>query len=177
MYLYHGTKTEFDQFDVSYWGSGEAGTIRACWFTDNFEGARNHACYKNRNAGQPRVLRCKLSDKAVLADFGKMLSDQPELAAMLNKHLPVSISTLIPNGRYWHSLSRPKYYKDTYGKTHFIGKEGVLVEEQIELFRRCGIHGVHDWEGEWTDAYLKGSTTVIFDVSVIEIEEVMLIEP
>lgn len=47
--LFHGTRQKFDNFDTRFKGTGEVGDIAACWFTDNFAGARNHALYKNLN--------------------------------------------------------------------------------------------------------------------------------
>ncbi|STS86266.1 Uncharacterised protein [Klebsiella variicola] len=52
MQLFHGTRQRFEKFDVSFMGTGEAGEIPACWFTDNFKGARHHALRVNRNPGR-----------------------------------------------------------------------------------------------------------------------------
>lgn len=54
MELFHGSRARFTEFDTSFKGTGEAGTIDAIWFTDNFSGARNHARYKCRN-GAPHL--------------------------------------------------------------------------------------------------------------------------
>lgn len=166
MELFHGTRARFTQFDTSFKGTGEAGDIDAIWFTDNYAGARNHACYKNRNDGSPLVYRCKLSDSALLADYSKPLSEQPRVAELLLRHLPVGISTSLPKGREWYGLTQPHYVKSK-GKMLYIGNRGLSSEESIELYRLCGLHGVYDWEGAWTDSYLKGPSIVIFDVSVL----------
>jgi hypothetical protein len=42
MEIFHGTRQRFSNFDTSYKGTGESGDIDACWFADNFEGARHH---------------------------------------------------------------------------------------------------------------------------------------
>lgn len=50
----------------------------------------------------------------------------------------------------------------------YTGNRGVNSEESIELFKTCGLHGVYDWEGVWTDSYLHGPSIIIFDLSVLD---------
>ncbi|MFS7253213.1 hypothetical protein AB6869_21845 [Rahnella rivi] len=171
--LFHGTRQRFTQFDTSFKGTAEAGgDIDACWFTDNFEGARNHALLQNRNAGAPLVYRCELTPGALIADHSKPLSKQPAIAERLRQYAPVGISSSLGHGRGWHVLKMPVY--QTYqGKTIFQKHESFSGNEAIALYRTCGIHGVYDWEGESTDSYLRGTVTVIFDLSVLAIREVI----
>ncbi|TQI77306.1 hypothetical protein FHU10_5294 [Serratia fonticola] len=167
MELFHGSRARFTQFDTSFKGTGEAGSIDAIWFTNNYAGARNHARYKCRNEGTPLVYRCSLSANALLADQSKPLSEQPRVAELLLRHLPVGISSSLSHGRDWHGLVQP-YYKKMRGKTYYLGNQGVTSEYAIELYRACGLHGVYDWEGAWTDSYLHGPSIIIFDLSVLE---------
>lgn len=167
MELFHGSRARFTQFDTSFKGTGESGSIDAIWFTDNYTGARNHACNQNRNEGSPLVYRCRLSERALLVDHSKTLNEQPRVAELLLRHLPVGISTSLSQGREWYGLTQPHYLK---GKDGIIydGNKGVTSEKAIELYRACGLHGVYDWERPWTDSYLKGPSIIIFDVSVLE---------
>lgn len=169
--LFHGTRQRFAKFDTSFKGTGEAGKIDACWFTDNFEGAKNHAILKNRHVTPPLVYRCELSSEVLLADYSIPLSEQPHILKLLNQHLPVSISTSLGRGKDW-DLNHP-CYQSHRGRTILTGTRGLDSDEIIKLFKTCGVHGVHDWEGIFTDAYLKGTTTVIFDVSVLIIKEII----
>ncbi|HBR3924051.1 TPA: hypothetical protein L9T71_005242 [Klebsiella pneumoniae] len=73
MQLFHGTRQRFEKFDVSFMGTGEAGEIPACWFTDNFKGARHHALRVNHNPGQALVYQCGLKPGAIIADYSKPL--------------------------------------------------------------------------------------------------------
>ncbi|OAT16016.1 hypothetical protein M977_04666 [Buttiauxella gaviniae ATCC 51604] len=50
-----------------------------------------------------------------------------------------------------------------------MGNRHVDSDEMIRLYLNCGIQGVYDWEGMFTDSYLHGTTTVIFDTSVVDI--------
>lgn len=172
MQLFHGTRQRFDKFDVSFQGTGEAGDIAACWFTDNMKGASNHAMLKNRNPGPPLVYRCELTDTAIIANHRQSLDEQPEIAARLLKNLPVSISSQLRSGRDWHHLHEPLYtvYK---GKVLCTGNRYIESDEMIRLYKQCGIHGVYDWEGMFTDGYLHGTTTVIFDFCSLEIKEII----
>jgi hypothetical protein len=174
--LFHGSRRRFAQFDTSFRGTGEAGDIDACWFTDNFNGARNHALFKNRNSSAPLVYRCELTPGALIADHTKPLAKQPRIAELLRLYAPVGISCSLVNGPEWHALKMPLY--QTYqGKTIFHKHEGLCSEEAISLYRSCGIQGVHEWEGPSTDSYLRGTTTVIFDCSVLLIRDVFEITP
>lgn len=170
MELFHGSRARFTHFDTSFKGTGEAGSIEAIWFTDNYKGASNHAWYKNRNEGTPLVYRCRLSERALLADYSKPLSEQPRVAELLLRHLPVGISTSLSQGSEWYGLTQPYYENVKKGKRGFFrnGNIGVSSEEAIELFRACGLHGVYDWERSMTDSYLHGPSIIIFDVSVLE---------
>ncbi|WP_337049811.1 hypothetical protein [Serratia fonticola] len=167
MELFHGSRARFTEFDTSFKGTGEAGTIDAIWFTNNYAGARNHARYKCRNEGSPLVYRCTLSERALLADFSKPLSEQPRVAELLHRNLPVGISTSLSLGRKWYGLAQP-HYQNFKGKMLYTGNRGVNSEESIELFISCGLHGVYDWEGAWTDSYLHGPSIIIFDLSVLD---------
>ncbi|CAM8681367.1 MULTISPECIES: hypothetical protein [Leclercia] len=172
MQLFHGTRQRFDRFDVSVRGTGEAGSINACWFTDNFKGACNHALLKNRNPGNPLVYRCTLKKGCVIANHRQLLSEQPDIASRLRTGLPVSISSQLGRGLDWHALNEPRY---TYRKGSLIyeGNRHVEPAELISLYMSCGIQGVYDWEGIFTDSYLHGTTTVIFDTDVLDIREVI----
>lgn len=171
MEIFHGTRQRFDRFDTSYKGTGEAGTVDGCWFTDSFIGARRHALYKNRNVGEPLVYRCELTPKVILADHSKLLIDQPVIAELLRQHWPVALSSML-TGTIWHALERP-FYEKFRGRTEYRG--GVLIpqEEMIGLYASCGIHGVYDWEWPDTDAYLEGKTTLLFNFSELVIREVI----
>lgn len=171
--LFHGSRQRFEQFDTRFKGTGEAGGIDACWFTDNFIGARYHAIYKNRNHGQPLVYRCELSTSALLADHSISLSEQPLIEMLLRDFLPVSISESFPAGRDWHSFSQPCYVKDRKGRIVRMGSVCLECDEIISLYKQCGIHGVYDWEGIFTDGYLHGTTTIIFNFSELRIREVV----
>lgn len=170
MELFHGTRKRFKSFDLSFKGTGEAGKIDGFWFTDNFIGARNHALFQNRNHEPALVYRCSLESYAVIADHSKPLAQQPEVAARLYSGLPVSIS--LKESIDWHCFSEPVYQK-RQGKILYVDNRGLSDDEQILIYKRCGIHGVYDWEGMFTDAYLHGTTTVIFDSSVLQIEEII----
>lgn len=167
MELFHGSRARFTEFNTSFKGTGEAGTIDAIWFTDNFAGARNHARYRCRNEGSPLVYRCKLAERALLAEFGKPLSEQPRVAELLHRHLPVGISTSLSQGREWSALAQPQY-QYFKGRILYTGDRGVNSEECIELLKSCGLHGVYNWEGVWTDHYLHGPSIIIFDLSVLD---------
>ncbi len=160
-------------FDASFKGTAEAGgDIDACWFMDNFEGARNHALLQNRNPGAPLVYRCELTPGALIADYSKPLTEQPAIAERLRRYAPVGLSCSLGNGPRWHTLKMP-FYQTYQGKTIFHKHKGLSSNEAIALYRICGIHGVYDWEDAWTDSYLLGTVTVIFDFSVLVIREVI----
>lgn len=167
MELFHGSRARFTQFDTSFKGTGEAGKIDAIWFTDNYGGARNHACDRCRGEGTPLVYRCNLSANALLADFSKPLSEQPQVAELLLSNLPVGISSSLTTGRHWWGLKHPVYEKRK-GGTLYTGEQGVPEEDTVALYKACGLHGVYNWEGAWTDSYLKGPSIVIFDLTVLE---------
>ncbi|HHX7168995.1 TPA: hypothetical protein ACVG64_002024 [Enterobacter hormaechei] len=168
MQLFHGTRQRFDKFDVAYKGTGESENIAACWFTDNFKGASNHALFKNRNPGLPLVYRCELKAGAIIADHSLPLAAQPDIAARLRDGLPVSISSQLSEGRDWHALCEPQYR--TYrGRMLYVGNRHIDSDEMIRLYLDCGVQGVYDWEGMFTDSYLHGTTTVIFDTSAVGI--------
>lgn len=171
MQLFHGTRQRFDKFDVAYRGTGEAGSIAACWFTDNFKGASNHALLKNRNHGQPLVYRCALKEGTVIANHRKPLSEQPDIAARLKVGLPVSISSQLSKDMEWHALKEP-HYTNNRGKLFCQGNRHVDSDEMIRLYLQCGIQGIYDWEGMYTDSYLHGTTTVIFDTNAVDILDV-----
>jgi len=170
--LFHGTRQRFAQFDAAFKGTGESGDIDACWFTDNFNGARSHALYKNRNPGAPLVYRCELMPEALIADHSKPLAKQPAIAERLRRYTSVGLSCSLGEGADWHALIMP-FYQTYQGKIFFNGHRGLSSNEVIALYLSCGIHGVYDWEGAWTDGYLQGTTTVIFDFSVLVIREVI----
>lgn len=172
MELFHGTRQRFAQFDAAFKGTGESGDIDACWFTDNFNGARSHALYKNRNPGAPLVYRCELMPEALIADHSKPLAKQPAIAERLRRYTSVGLSCSLGEGADWHALKMP-FYQTYQGKIFFNGHRGLSSNEVIALYLSCGIHGVYDWEGAWTDGYLQGTTTVIFDFSVLVIREVI----
>lgn len=174
MELFHGTRQHFDKFDVSFKGTGEAGSIDACWFTDNLEGASRHALYKNRNAGAPLVYRCELASHSLIANHREPLSQQPEISDRLLRYLPISISCNLNDGRDWHLLSEPVYEKSNR-RIDYIGNDAIVDQEQINLYKRCGLHGVYDWEGIFTAGYLKGTTTIIFNFSCLEIKEIIAV--
>ncbi|MFK0372221.1 hypothetical protein ACIQT3_18905 [Enterobacter sichuanensis] len=171
--LFHGTRQRFDSFDAAFKGTGEAGTIDACWFTDNFKGAKNHAVLKNRNSSQPLVYRCELTENALLADHSIPLSEQPQIDSLIRSSFPVSISESIKAGCDWHCFSRPHYQMDRKGKIVHMGPAGLDCDEVISLYKQCGIHGVYDWEGMFTDGYLHGTTIIMFDFSELRIREVI----
>lgn len=175
MQLFHGTRQQFDKFDVAFKGTGEAGDIAACWFTDNFKGASNHALLKNRNPGAPLVYRCKLKEGSIIANHNLSLEEQPDIAARLRVCLPVSISSQLGKGRDWHVLNEPLYTRHK-GKMSYSGNRHVDSHELIRLYLSCGIQGVYDWEGIFTDSYLHGTTTVIFDVDTLDIQEVVKVQ-
>lgn len=64
-------------------------------------------------------------------------------------------------------------YESFRGKTRYKGIRHLDGDKLINLYKSCGIHGVYDWEGYFTDSYLHGSTTIIFDFSELEIVEVI----
>lgn len=168
MQLFHGSRQRFDKFDIAFKGTGEAGNIAACWFTDNFKGASNHAILKNRNPGQPLVYRCELKTGTVIANHRQPLGDQPDIAERLKYGLPVSISSQLGDDKDWHALSEPQY-RNYRGNMLYLGNRHIDSEELIRLYLSCGIQGVYDWEGMFTDNYLHGTTTVIFDTSAVTI--------
>ncbi len=170
--LFHGTRQRFETFDASFKGTGESGDIDTCWFTDNFNGARSHALYKNRNPGAPLVYRCELLPGALIADHSKPLAAQPAIAERLRRYTPVGLSCSLGDGPDWHALKMP-FYQTYQGKIIFSGHRGIFGDDIIAIYRSCGIHGVYDWEGAWTDGYLQGTTTVLFDFSVLVIREVI----
>lgn len=174
MEIFHGTRQLFDKFDYSYKGTGESGDIDACWFADNFEGAKNHALYKNRNKGQPLVYRCELSSRAVIANHRKPLSEQNEIRDSLLKVLPVSLSTTIKPGCEWFKLASP-CYREVEGRLRYFSQDSYPVTESelISYYSISGIHGVYDWEGIFTDAYIRGTTIIIFDFSCLTIKEII----
>ena len=174
MEIFHGTRQRFDHFDTSFKGTGEAGSVDGCWFTDNFIGARRHALYKNRNVGSPLVYRCELTPQVILADHSKALVDQPVIAALLKKHWPVALTCSL-NGTLWHALDVPVYEKFK-GKTEYRGCGVISREELLGLYAACGIHGVYDWESPDTDAYLAGKTTLLFDFTELIIKEVIEVD-
>lgn len=134
MELFHGTRQRFTQFDATFKGTGESGDIDACWFTDNFNGARSHALYKNRNPGAPLVYRCELTPEALIADHSRPLAEQPAIAERLRQYAPVGISSSLGHGRGWHALKMPVY--QTYqGKTIFQKHESLSGNEAIALLR------------------------------------------
>ncbi|HCM9673919.1 TPA: hypothetical protein N5O16_004179 [Enterobacter roggenkampii] len=171
--LFHGSRQYFDNFDTAFKGTGEAGTIDACWFTDNFKGAKNHAVLKNRNSSPPLVYRCELTSKALLADHSIPLSEQPHISDLIRSFFPVSISESIKPGRDWHCFSQPHYQITREGKTVHMGSVGLDSDEIISLYKKCGIHGVYDWEGIFTDGYLQGTTIIMFNFSELRIREVI----
>ncbi|CAH3748452.1 hypothetical protein ACNQ05_23915 [Enterobacter cloacae complex sp.6701062] len=160
MQLFHGTRQRFDKFDVAYKGTGESGNIAASWFTDNFKGASNHALLKNRNPGLPLVYRCELKAGAIIANHRQPLTEQPEIVDRFKSGLPVDIE--FGNGLNRFVLKKPCYTKYK-GKMVYSGHTPVETDELIRLYLTCGIQGVYDWEGEFTDSYLHGTTTVIFE--------------
>ncbi|MBD8165431.1 hypothetical protein [Erwinia persicina] len=170
--IFHGTRQRFDRFDVSFKGTGEAGDIDACWFTDNFEGAKNHALLKNRHAGDPLVYRCLLSTKSIIVDHRKPLIEQPEIFKRIDHHLPVMLSTSLVGRPNQDGLVEP-VYESFRGKILYRGIRHLDEKKLIKLYKSCGIHGVYDWEGIFTDTYLHGTTTIIFDFSELEIVEVI----
>lgn len=166
MQLFHGTRKRFENFDVAYRGTGESGDIAACWFTDNFKGASIHALLKNRNPGAARVYRCELKEGAIIADHSRPLTEQPDIAACLKSRLPLSIQ--FGTDRNWFALNEPLYARYR-GRTTYAGNSPVDTSELIRLYLACGIQGVYDWEREFTDSYLHGITTVIFDTTAVTI--------
>ena len=153
MEIFHGTRQRFETFDTSFKGTGESGNIDACWFTDNFKGAKSHARGWNRNAGTPLVYRCELTSDAILADYSRPLAEQPAIAERLRRYLPVAISTSIRDGREWYALKTPDY-RTVDKKPFYFGGQGIYENALLELYRSCGIHGVYDWERPVTDPYL-----------------------
>lgn len=172
MMIYHGSRVLFDEFDVAFKGTGESGDIGACWFADNFEGAKNHALYRNRNDGEARVYCCEVSERAVIVDHHKPLSEQPIAAELLMKNLPVAISCSLGNGYDWYSFTYPRF-KDRNG--YYIERSYLSDNELIALYKNCGLHGVDDWEGCFTDAYIKGRTIIVFDFSILTIKEIITV--
>ncbi|MGJ4270192.1 hypothetical protein ACP716_26500 [Klebsiella pneumoniae] len=172
MQLFHGTRQRFEKFDVSFMGTGEAGEIPACWFTDNFKGARHHALRVNHNPGQALVYQCGLKPGAIIADYSKPLIEQPAVYDRLIAGLPVIISSNLSTGRDWHLLNSP-YYGNHKGRVWYQGIRGKGDATIINLFRKCGIHGVHDWELHTTDAHYQGPTIVIFNTEVLEIQDIV----
>jgi hypothetical protein len=65
MKLSRDTKATFDTFSIEYPGSGEAGDIRAVWFTGNVTGARNHS-WRTKQQGPKRVYECELKPETVV---------------------------------------------------------------------------------------------------------------
>lgn len=166
MQLFHGSRERFEQFDVAYKGTGESGNIAACWFTDNFKGASNHALLKNRNPGLPLVYRCELKAGAIIASYRQPLAEQPDIVERFTSGLPGNIEFGAGLNRF--VLKKPEYtnYK---GRMVYSRHTPVETDELIRLYLACGIQGVYDWEGEFTDSYLHGTTTVIFDTSAVGI--------
>ncbi|WP_367144350.1 hypothetical protein [Pantoea stewartii] len=184
MVLFHGTRKRFDNFDVSFKGTGESGTVDACWFTHNFDGAKNHALFKNRNEGKPIVYRCEVTPEALIADPRISLNEQPHIAEKLYRHLPVAFSCELEKGFHWHPPAGAVYRKKkdtnfTKGKTYLAskdtleGKMGMGGNDLICLYKACGIHGVYYWEGVWTDPFYRGPTTIIFDFACLKITDII----
>ena len=117
---------------------------------------------------KPLVYRCELKAGAIIANHRLPLAEQPDLAARLRDGLPVIISSQLSKGRDWHALCEPQYR--TYrGSMLYVGNRNVDSDEMIRLYLNCGIQGVYHWEGMFTDRYLHGTTTVIFDTSAVGI--------
>ncbi|WP_455865333.1 hypothetical protein [Pantoea agglomerans] len=170
--IFHGTRQRFDCFDVTFKGTGEAGNIDACWFTDSFIGAKNHALFKNRNPGVPLVYRCELSSKSIILDHREPLIKQPEIFERLKRYLPLGVSTSL-DGRLGYESFKEPFYEPYKGKMLCNRHRRFEDDEVIQLYKSCGIHGIHDWEGIYTDTYLHGTTTVLFDFTELKMLEII----
>lgn len=177
MEIFHGTRHRFEQFDLSYIGTGELkpqSAKNAGWFTESFVGAKHHAIYRVRSDKQPLVYRCELTSKAVILDSRRPLSEQPELQKLLYKNLPVSITASFDHNRNWSSIYQPLYKKSDKNKIHLDSTPLEIPEnDAINMYKSCGIHGVYDWEGPCTDAHMHGLTILMFDFSELKILEVI----
>lgn len=159
MKLFHGTKATFDTFSVEYPGSGEAGTIRAVWFANNFTAARNHA-WRVDGCGPKWVYECELTPDAVLMKANIPLSQQPAIQKRLIKNLPICISV------------QPHYdflFSDYFRFNKTITEQHLQDDHEISLLRQAGIDAVYDYERGYQDAYLHGATTVVLTPEKIRI--------
>lgn len=177
MEIFHGTRHRFEQFDLSYIGTGELSpksAINACWFTESFVGAKHHAIYRVRADKQPLVYRCELTSKAVILDSRRPLSEQPELQKLLFKNLPVSLTASLDHNRNWSSIYQPIYKKTDKNETYLYSPPLKIPEnDAIDMYKSCGIHGVYDWEGQFTEEYMHGLTILMFNFSELKILEVI----
>lgn len=121
----------------------------------------------------PLVYRCELSPQALLADYSIPLSEQPRIAELLSLNFPVAVSSTLESGRDWHALRYPFYVKLKSGKSFFYGYNCLDKNKIIEMYKVCGIHGIYDWEGNFTDGYLRGTTTIMFEFSELIITDVI----
>lgn len=118
------------------------------------------------------VYRCLLSSKSVIVDLSKPLIEQPEILDRITRKLPVMLGTSLVDRPYSKDLIEP-VYEILRGKTQFTGFRNLDQDQVINLYKSCGVHGINNWEGYWTDGYFSGPTTILFDFSELKIIEVI----
>ncbi|MFP2517059.1 hypothetical protein [Buttiauxella agrestis] len=157
MILYHGSRAKFDCFNTAFIGTGEGTQLQAFWFTDNFEGAANHAWMISRsNRHIPSVYTCEFPDHLPIVSLGIPLSEQPQILVLLRDNLPVPLSlSLQPNNSRWEWE-----LKSAFNEMANRPPEDHDLTEL--LFTRCGIAGAHHWQGDCRYSRYQGRCTVIF---------------
>ncbi|HHR6499800.1 TPA: hypothetical protein ACS8CD_000288 [Providencia alcalifaciens] len=165
MKIYHGTKATFQTFDTNFAGTGEAGDIPAIWFTDNYKGAYNHAL-KTRQDGIPKVFECTLDESTIILNTQIPIVEQPIVYENILKYFPVIISTNINSNTKSNDLFSSYFDINNKFGHRYVRDTSTLLNKYL---KQANIHAIYDYEQEWTDLYLHGTTTVVFDIQKINI--------
>lgn len=165
MYLFHGTKADFDEFDLTKVRTGENSGAAAdigLYFTDNPVGAYNHS-WRVNNGVEEFVYVCKLASDAVVINRQEAPISQPPNVLQLWESLPVCHSVHIQNQDWFWRLFRDSCaFPD---EESFNSCENL----RIKLLQDAGFSAISDFEGVFTDSYLHGQTVLLLDTSKIRI--------
>ncbi|WP_017891090.1 hypothetical protein [Serratia sp. S4] len=162
MRLFHGTRAAFTAFSIEYPGTGEAGEIRAVWFTEQLSGAQNHSA-RTKQPGHRRVYECELHPETLVLLADTPLTQQPVVMERLRTVLPVSISV---HGFYDELFCD---YFNYLGVENTVAGDRFKKQRELDLLRSAGIDAIYDYERGGQDNYQHGATTVVLAPEKIRI--------
>lgn len=169
---FHGTKaSHFESFEIGKLGSGEgAHSANGFYFATSLKGACNHAKRKAKQSSKPLVYVCTIMANAKVLTIDKPICEQPTNVQDLWGSLPVWISTL--NSRDW-------FNNLAMTPESLINRnvEPLTERSRCDLLLRYGFDVLRHYEnGAFVDDYLHGSSHLVINPKVINVEEILDVE-